>query len=234
MEKAASKKNSFRYERKFVVAGFHNRELESMIRLNPALFSEIHYQRQVNNIYFDTHDFKNYRDNIDGCAERIKVRIRWYGELFGEITRPVLEYKIKSALVGGKESYKLQSFCLDSDFTFQTVMEVISRSEVPEKVRSDFKNLQPTLLNCYTRRYFLSANKQYRLTLDQNMEYYKIRKSNNFFVSKFKDHHSTIIELKYSTDADNRANLISSLFPFRMTKSSKYVNGIDRFYGSTV
>lgn len=233
MEKV-NKSSAFRYERKFVVKGFYNKEPEIMIKLHPALFTEIHHQRSVNNIYFDTFDFRNYRENIDGCADRIKVRIRWYGELFGEIKKPVLELKIKKAWLGRKESYRLQNFSLTADFTSQAIADVISRSELPPETRERLKSLYPVLLNCYKRKYFLSADKQYRITMDRDMEYHGIRNNGNLFISKFTDPHTTIIELKYGTQVDNYANEISTLFPFRMTKSSKYVNGVDRFFGSTI
>ena len=35
------------------------------------------------------------------------------------------------------------------------------------------------------------------------------------------------MELKYDTEHDMEANTISGFFPFRMTKNSKYVNGVD-------
>ena len=34
---------------------------------------------------------KNCFNNVDGLKNRVKVRIRWYGDLFGVIEKPVLE-----------------------------------------------------------------------------------------------------------------------------------------------
>ena len=86
---------SFRYERKFLVSELNRFEIESIVRLHPAIFSEIYHQRSVNNIYFDTMNVSNYLDNINGVKQRLKVRIRWYGDLFGFIDKSVLEFKIK-------------------------------------------------------------------------------------------------------------------------------------------
>ncbi|MFT7452391.1 MAG: hypothetical protein ACI9VN_003123 [Patescibacteria group bacterium] len=36
-----------------------------------------------------------------------------------------------------------------------------------------------------------------------------------------------IVELKYDIVDDEDAQYISNLFPFRLTKSSKYVSGVD-------
>ena len=40
--------------------------------------------------------------------------------------------------------------------------------------------------------------------------------------------HDVIVELKYDTEHDEYANRISASFPFRLSKNSKYVNGIDQ------
>ena len=232
--KKTNKEKAFRYERKFVVEGMYNRELESMIKLHPAHFREIFHERIVNNIYFDTTQFKYYRENVDGNASRVKVRIRWYGDLFEQEEKPVLEYKIKSALMGRKESFKLAPFQLDQGFSMRAIKEMVQTSDIPEEIKVHFYHLQPVLLNRYSRKYYLSADQNYRITIDQGLEYYSIRPNNNFFISKFKDPPATIVELKYASDVDNGANELSTLFPFRMTKSSKYVNGVDRFFGSTI
>ena len=207
-------------------------EVESYLKLHPAFFREIFQERTVNNIYFDTCDFKNFMDNVNGNSERKKVRIRWYGELFGKIEKPVLEYKIKSSIVGKKESYPIKGFSLDATFDYATVVDVIKQSNVPEIVKEDFQYVEPALLNNYKRKYFLSSDKNYRVTIDRDLAYYNIKKNNNLFLSKFQKHQTIIVELKYNSQLDNQANSISTLFPFRLTKSSKYVNGVDIYYGT--
>ena len=84
-----------RYERKFVVENLDNGEIEYLIKHNPKMFSEIFYKRVVNNIYLDSLDFKNYKETLSGSAQRVKIRIRWYGKTFGLIRKPVLELKNK-------------------------------------------------------------------------------------------------------------------------------------------
>jgi hypothetical protein len=39
-----------------------------------------------------------------------------------------------------------------------------------------------------------------------------------------------VVELKYQIEDDPRAQRIAAAFPFRMTRSSKYVQGIERVY----
>ena len=102
----------YRYERKYFITKITGKDIDSIVKLHPAIFSEIFHERSVNNIYFDTPDLNNYFDNIDGNMYRVKSRIRWYGMTFGVIEKPVLELKIKNGLLGRKESYSLDTFKL--------------------------------------------------------------------------------------------------------------------------
>ena len=86
---------NFRYERKFIAPALTYSEIKSTIKHHPYMFSEIYHQRHINNIYFDTINLNNLSANVDGFSNRIKIRIRWYGDLFGRIKKPVLELKIK-------------------------------------------------------------------------------------------------------------------------------------------
>ena len=58
---------------------------------------------------------KNYYDNIEGQTNRIKVRIRWYNNLFGSIENPTLELKIKNGLLGKKISTNIKQFTFDNN-----------------------------------------------------------------------------------------------------------------------
>lgn len=219
---------AYRYERKFLVHGISAKEIESSIKLHPAAFREVFHERTINNIYFDTPGFNNYYDNVEGEKDRWKARIRWYGELFGEIAKPVLEFKIKRGLLGTKESYKLAPFTFNNDFTGAVIADMIKRSQLPLHVADLFRGLKPTLLNRYRRKYFLSADKQFRVTIDMDLTYYGISTLQNTFINRSSDRNTVVIELKYNYEADTIANSISTLFPFMLTKSSKYLQGLER------
>lgn len=232
MEEAVTK-NKYRYERKYVVVNHDATKVESIIKFHPAIFKEIYQERFINNIYFDTLGFKNYNDNVDGCSDRMKVRIRWYGNLFGKIIKPTLEFKIKKGLVGYKESFLLDSYEMKKSFSINDIHSILAKSKIPEWAKNKFHALHPTLLNRYSRKYYLSSDKNYRVTIDKRLEYYKISSFNNNFSSYSQDLHSTTIELKYDANSDSNANNISAKFPFRLSKNSKYVNGIDLIYNGS-
>lgn len=220
--------DNYRYERKFTIPDYYSiQEIEHHIKSNFWLFSEIFHKRQVNNIYFDTLDYNDYLDNVSGVADRKKIRIRWYEETFGMIENPILEVKVKQGLVGNKLSYPIESFTLDNTFTKEYIHTVFDNSEIPKAVFEDLKIAVPTLLNSYQRKYYISSDKRFRITLDFDLKYYNMDVRFNNFKKIPQKNPDKIIELKYSPLDDVDAKIITTQFPFRLNKNSKYVNGID-------
>ncbi len=219
----------YRFERKFFITDLSYQEVEHIIRHHPSFLSEIYHKRYINNIYFDTNDLRYYFDNVDGAADRIKVRIRWYGDLFGEVKKPVLEFKIKKGLVGTKKQFRLAPFVFQQDITGQKIQDWLKQADVPEWVKVMFPHLIPTLVNRYGRKYYQTPDKKYRVTIDDHVTFFKIRSGFNVFSEKETERETVIVELKYEQQHDATAFDISQLFPYRMTKSSKYVNGLDKF-----
>ncbi len=215
----------WRYERKFLIANGDYRMLEEIVLRNKLYFSRLYSERQINNIYFDTDHFLCLAQNIDGQAQRRKLRARWYGSTFGYIESPVLEIKIREALVGCKRRYKLQPLDFSQPFDVRTLNDCIARSELPETVAETLRTIRPVLLNTYTRRYFISSDRRYRLTLDYNLTFYKFSAGRNTVFSK-RNSTDVVIEIKYDDQSDDNVESITNDFPFRMTKSSKYVQGV--------
>ena len=226
MAEPADQAPGFRYERKFVSFQLGARELGVLIRLHPALFREVHHERHVNNIYFDTPLLENYHANVMGVADRLKCRIRWYGKLFGPVERPVLELKRKKGLVGQKFAFPLPPFTLDGLFESDAVF---AQADLSERIELYVSTLQPKLLNRYRRRYYLSAAGDFRLTLDAGLEFHRIDGRSNRFSECVRCDDRIILELKYES-GQKRAAAIACEFPFRLSKSSKYVTGIDALY----
>ena len=219
--------DNYRYERKFAVSNLSFQGIDTVIKNHSAYFKDLFFPRYINNIYFDTQNLTCYSDNAVGKAHRRKYRIRWYNELFGEVKTPVLEIKIKKALLGTKKSFPLIPFKIDKGFTAEDMKNVISNSNLPGWVVEDMRALYPTLLNRYKRKYYRDFSKNFRITVDTEIEYYRIANRNNSFFDNIKDSKNIVVELKYDDNHNENASYISSKFPFRMTKNSKYVNGID-------
>ena len=217
-----------RYERKFLITDYSYADVLQLIKFHPACFNEIFEERSVNNIYFDALGMNNYYDNIEGEKDRVKVRIRWYGDLFGAIQKPILEYKIKKGLLGNKRSYVLNPFLLNPDFDKKQIESALDLESIPVAVKNELLSIKPTLLNTYKRRYFLSADKKFRITIDYQMTFYKINFSGNTFLNKVVDTKSIVLELKYDSLDEIEGKEVGAAFPFKLTKNSKYLQGLER------
>lgn len=216
-----------RYERKFFLTTFDNKQLETIIKLHPTIFSEIYHERQVNSLYFDNRTLDFYQHNVQGSQERLKIRLRWYDDLENALD-PNLEFKIKVGLLGTKETIACQSFSSAGDLP--TINDLLlAKNNLASLTKYKLKNLKPVLLISYFRRYFQSADKKYRLTVDRDLCFYQVNKNQIAWNTKLQIN-ATILELKYDQQNDAEADKISSFFPFRMTKSSKYVLGMLKIY----
>ncbi len=218
---------SFRYERKFLPGGLSPAEAESCLKLHPALFTTAFPERIVNNIYLDSPDLRHYLNHVNGAAERLKVRIRWYGGPMGGVPHPVLELKHKRGDVGHKQSYALPPLLWQHGFCPEAVHASLRGAELPDLARSQVISLEPLLFNSYHRRYFCSADKRYRVTLDFNLKFARPRRGVCLPPPAFHPFGGLIMELKYSNEDAPGAESIVNRFPFRLTRFSKYVAGID-------
>ncbi len=218
--------DTYRYERKFVVEGLERDFPETAIKLHSAGFYEIYHERYINNVYLDTPRFDFYYDNVEGRSERIKVRVRWYGEFFGEINNPILEIKKKSGVVGTKESFKLPGFKFLSIEDTNNIINSINKAQLPDNIILVLENLIPSLANRYRRKYFLDQTGDFRLTIDDEIVYYSILQRGGMV----NEDNKVVIELKYDSDKNELISKVVKFLPFRLTKNSKYVTGIEAFY----
>lgn len=216
-----------RYERKFVLSNIPKSEMVQRIKLHPALFREIFHTRRINNVYYDTEDLQFFEDNRIGIADRKKIRVRWYGETFSEAKNPKLEYKIKAGLLGDKYTFPLKPAEIAMPLNGEQFQENVLDNDLPNPVTEELKKLRPTLLNSYSRSYYQSADKKFRLTIDENLTYYKIDRIQSNFVRKHVEENLIILEMKYAPENDRLAGKISGAFPNRLDKSSKYVTGLE-------
>ena len=219
---------SGRYERKFLVRELQLAEIESLVRVHPALFRTAYPPRWVNNIYLDLPGLDNFSANIDGSEHRVKLRIRWYGELFGRAERPSLERKGKHGLLGTKHVAALPPLTLQPGFSARDVEAYLDRADLPSALRIEARAQTPVLLNRYRRSYFVSADARFRLTIDSQLEFRAVGRLASPHLARDVDRETVVVELKYNPEFDLEAARIAGVFPFRLTKSSKYAAGIER------
>ncbi len=143
-----------RLERKYYITNHQNFVLRPYINLASSGLREIYFQRKINNIYFDTNNLTFYKDNLVGAKDRIKLRLRWYGNQ--SMSKPNLEIKMKEA-----------------NLVYKLVTPFNDRLSLP--IKELLKRLRPSITNSYYRRYFLTSNKKVRLTVDTRISFNKIK-----------------------------------------------------------
>jgi hypothetical protein len=192
------------------------------LRMHPAGLRILHPSRQINNVYFDTPGFSTYKDNVSGLAQRKKFRVRWYGSDNLNIENAVLEIKIRDNEVGDKIIYPLDSF------SFLDIKKLIRQvnSLCPETGAA----LRPTLFNSYNRSYLSSPDKAFRITLDTKLCYAPMMPEPFIGRQLLQETHISVLELKYDEALDSLSDRITQYLPYRRTKNSKYVSGIELCY----
>lgn len=220
--------NKYRYEKKYVISTLNENKFFLHLAKHPFLFNTKYEDRFVNNIYFDTPTMMCYWDNVSGLANRIKVRIRWYGNTFGMIEKPVLEIKIKKNSLGTKIFFQLDKINLDTQLNIESIHSQFNKLEIPDEIKKYLLSLRMVLMNSYSRKYFASNDEKYRLTYDSKLKFFSISHYLNSYEKIFKPSTRRIIEIKYDEEMNDDAPEISNYFPFRMSKSSKYVFGVDK------
>ena len=197
-----------------------------MVLLHPAFFQEVYERRFVNNIYFDTHDRSAYFEAVNGDPNRLKIRVRWYGELMGQIERSMLELKLKCGQVGSKQQFGLEPFALDEYLPKSNLQQVFEASSLPDATLLYLSMCEPTLINRYRRRYFQSADMRIRITIDTDLTFYPMNSPELPWRLGATKVEGSILEIKYDRDSNENALQSFAGFPFRLTKSSKYVLGM--------
>jgi hypothetical protein len=220
----------FRYERKFLADQLDTHQVRALVKAHPSMFYEPYPPRYVNNLYLDTKGLENYFANVAGAEEREKVRVRWYGDLFRFVEWPVLEFKIKCGLMSTKFQYRFPPFRLDRQFSGRAFRDALRKLNHPNPSGGTLQDLDVVLLNRYYRWYYATRDNQYRITVDTGLTYYRVTRMANSFAHKQVEHRQVIVEMKYGRECEETADRISSFFPFRVTKNSKYVTGIDRVF----
>lgn len=215
-----------RYERKFEARAAGYAQLDLLIRMHPGHFREAYPPRHVNNVYFDTPGLTSFHDHVMGASCRSKLRLRWYGDECGHLSKPVLEVKQKVGHVGTKAQFALSPIDFDGtlevDGLCRNAMAGATSTEVVERLARS----RPTLLNRYRRKYYVSGDGRFRITIDMALSFRVINGYHHGFRNRFDARRLIIVELKYGAEHDQDARDIGAGLPFRVSKLSKYIHGL--------
>jgi len=208
-------KSRYRYERKYLI---RNVDLPSFLyEIYNNHFFEVFKERRINNLYYDDIDFNSLMDNIDGLSERKKFRIRWYGNTFGNSFKQ-FEIKSKSEFLNTKKVFKIGKYIIkdfaDLNSSFENICSFLLINDPNFILECENKSLK--VFNTYLRKYFLSRDKEIRITIDDDLEFYSPLTKRVFRESDI------VVEVKYNNDI----NFLNNFNQLTLCKYSKYVKGI--------
>jgi SPX domain protein involved in polyphosphate accumulation len=215
--------DAFRYERKYLTDRLSADQVANFLLLSPAVFQSIYYPRRVWSVYFDTPEFEYYQQNSLGFQFRKKIRIRWY-EHDGETTAAQLEMKMKDGEMVQKTVLPLQT--VGGTGTLADITAAVQKTL--QKHFPEASALQPVLVNSYKRQYFLAEALGIRATVDTDISFstpadWERAQSTARLPL-------TILECKYLKENDPKLEQVMQKIPLHITKSSKYIMGIQQCY----
>lgn len=220
-----------RLEVKFVTRVHEIQRLRIWLRMHPADFYVPYPDRRVNNVYFDTTDCFSYGENLAGSSSRAKLRYRWYGdEKFP--SKGVLELKLKRNLFGWKKRLTVsEAPYADGDRWTAFRSKIKDLSDTSWRFAMQTRPIQ-TILNRYSREYYVSRDNKIRFTMDYDQEVYDQRyKPFPNITRKANIPNIVIVECKFDRqDRDLAARIIQSL-PIRVGRCSKYMLAVKSIHG---
>ena len=215
------KSDKLRQEIKFNTYSIYENYVLNWLTLNN--FQEIFKKRHINNIYFDDLNLQCLMANIHGDSNRFKIRLRWYDN---HTDNSFFEIKVKKNIFGYKKIYKI-----DNTPIYHGISKNHLITSIEKKLPKDFSNRFDRfkfiqLVNSYDRRYYLSSNKKFRITIDKNIQTFDQRKSGALnLIHKFFSQDKMVVEIKCQKLDQTQILDLFNDFPLRASKNSKYVDG---------
>ena len=215
-----------RYEIKFISYEHNYHKIINWLKLHKLNFKKKYETRFINNIYFDSLDYKSFKSNIFGDSSRVKLRYRWYGNL-SEIKMGTFEIKYKRNLYGWKRKFKINFDKFSDKINLKKFSKNISLN-LPKREKIFFESQSiPKIVNRYQRDYFTNYNDAIRVTLDRNHEIFDQRFVKEFNFSKTTlSQRVLVMEFKFNRQIKESIDSIMKQIPIRASRNSKYVNSI--------
>ena len=209
----------------------HYNAVKHWLHLHPACFKAPYPDRWVNNIYFDTYHYSAFSENLSGSSSRTKIRYRWYGMELGPATG-VLEIKCKRNYYGWKERHRVMRVPYHPGANWYSIRNELLSQLPPHGRRWLQENPLPALINRYHREYFVSSDGMIRVTIDDKQAVWDQRfKPYPNFIHRANLPQTLVVEFKFSRNNRDLASRILQGFPIRVSRHSKYINGVRAISG---
>lgn len=217
--------STLRYELKLVAPAYLLAQLRARLEQHSEAFRVQYPPRQVNSLYFDTPQLGSYRANLLGNRRRHKLRLRWY-DFTQTLVKAQLELKRKRNMVGDKKLFVLpEPLALQQNW--RSLRNVLLAQTPPAWHIQLHEASEAIAVTRYWREYYISADKNIRVTFDYRQQFYDQR---GYFRPNLQYKLSTpdqlVIEIKSDPCYTDRLENLAGEFPLRRSRNSKYVNSI--------
>ena len=222
-----------RVEKKFTIKAEMLNQVRESVSNSKLGFSKVYDDRYVNSIYLDSFNFENYQENLAGMSQRSKARVRWYSSSpFSELsssTKLGLEIKLRNNIFGNKLTCFID---LPENSDSLSSLEIIQllRQQLPKEFLPHIDHCNELSLGVsYLREYYEDFNKDLRVTIDSNIQFFRPESQNTLQhsnINKLSMDYS-ILECKFSPEfAKVAEDTISALGEVSVGRHSKYSVGI--------
>lgn len=220
-----------RLEIKFVADETKLDEVRYWLKLNSSGFYKPYPDRWVNNIYFDTHNYYSYNENLTGSSYRTKVRYRWYGYSYSD-DKGVLEVKCKRNYFGWKIRFPMEHTPDLAASSWRFILNYLVEQLGPEAKKWIEANPNPVIINRYFREYYVSHDNLVRATIDTNQVIYDQRYKPTPNIT-YKNNIPSILVLEFKFDRQDRLLASQTIqgLPLRVSRNSKYIFGVKSMHG---
>ena len=202
--------------------------IEAALLVSPLGFRSTYPSRQVNSLYFDSHDFRAIEHSLSGSSIRQKARLRWYGKI-EDTSQPTMELKYKQ----GHLSWKILRRTGLSINPKASGWATAFQSEAGDCALFAIRDLlpithhRPTTLVSYTRRYYESYDGRIRITLDEDLTFrdQTLCSGPNFHCGR-PHPEKLVLEIKVAEENLSALRDLAKTLPFVPRRFSKYCEAL--------
>lgn len=229
-------KNNIRREIKFKIFIKDIGKFYSWLYNSP--FKRKYENRIVNSLYYDTINLDFANDNISGQSSRIKIRTRWYTKNYENFLDEFCKNKYFRFEIKRKKNNYSDKIFLPKHYSKVKNSVINQRIFLKKELKNELSKyselshliLKDTVFVGYEREYFEHTFiENLRLTIDKNLSCLACSRIPNSINTKISNDF-IIVEIKFNQKNENLTMNILKKFPFRQTRSSKYLYAISKYY----
>ena len=215
-----------RRELKFTTNEIYYSDIINWIKNNKVNFKKHFPKRLINSIYFDNYSYSSFKENIYGDSKKTKIRLRWYNTFFFSMDG-FFEVKKRDNIYNYKKTIKIPNLVIKLNSNFKEIIQTLKLNLEPiDTIELDARPF-PTIISQYTREYYIDFDKEIRITIDRNIKTFDQRLSNKINLkNEITIPNLMVVEFKFKDASINKLLNSFNNFPLRLSKNSKYINGI--------